>query len=42
MMPVRELDVSGDLDDFEIQSQAVTLVDFLKSFERIKPNVILE
>ncbi|MHA1244592.1 MAG: AAA family ATPase [Candidatus Heimdallarchaeota archaeon] len=42
MMPVRELDISGALDDPDIKARAVTLNDFLSSFEKIKPSVAPE
>ena len=42
MMPVRELDISGALDDPDIKARAVTLNDFLASFDKIKPSVAPE
>ena len=42
MMPVRELDISGALDDTSIKARAVTLEDFLISMEKIKPSVAPE
>ncbi|HUU79275.1 MAG TPA: ATP-binding protein [candidate division Zixibacteria bacterium] len=42
MMPVRELDISGALDDPNIQARQVTLEDFLAAFEKIKPSVAPE
>ncbi|NHJ06054.1 MAG: ATP-binding protein [Candidatus Heimdallarchaeota archaeon] len=42
MMPVRELDISGALDDPNIQARHVTLEDFLAAFEKIKPSVAPE
>ena len=42
MMPVRELDISGALDDPEIKARSVTLQDFMTSFEKIKPSVAPE
>ena len=42
MMPVRELDISGALDDPNITARPVTLEDFMKSFEKIKPSVAPE
>lgn len=42
MMPVRELDVSGALDDPKIQARPVNFEDFMKAFEKIKPSVAPE
>lgn len=42
MMPVRELDVSGALDDPEIQARAVKTQDYMDAFEKIKPSVAPE
>ena len=42
MMPVRELDISGALDNPDIQARPVTLQDFMTSFEKIKPSVAPE
>ncbi|MBD3192336.1 MAG: AAA family ATPase [Candidatus Heimdallarchaeota archaeon] len=42
MMPVRELDSSGALDNPEIKARKVTLQDYLKAFEKIKPSVAPE
>ncbi|MFW9924257.1 MAG: hypothetical protein ACFFDW_13310, partial [Candidatus Thorarchaeota archaeon] len=42
MMPVRELDVSGALDNPEIQARHISLQDFLTAFEKIKPSVAPE
>jgi SpoVK/Ycf46/Vps4 family AAA+-type ATPase len=42
MMPVRELDISGALDDPEIKARAVKLEDFVTAMEKIKPSVAPE
>ncbi len=42
MMPVRELDVSGALDNPDIKARKVTLEDFILAFEKIKPSVAPE
>lgn len=42
MMPVRELDSSGALDNPEIKARKVTLEDYYKAFEKIKPSVAPE
>ncbi len=42
MMPVRELDVSGALDNPDIQARKVALEDFILAFEKIKPSVAPE
>ena len=42
MMPVRELDISGALDDPDIKARPITLEDFMTSFEKIKPSVAPE
>lgn len=42
MMPVRELDISGALDNPEIKARPVSLQDFLTAFEKIKPSVAPE
>lgn len=42
MMPVRELDVSGALDDPNIKARPVIMEDFIKAFEKIKPSVAPE
>ncbi|MHA1557506.1 MAG: AAA family ATPase [Candidatus Heimdallarchaeota archaeon] len=42
MMPVRELDISGALDDPEIKARAVTIQDYMSAFEKIKPSVAPE
>ncbi|MHA1212393.1 MAG: hypothetical protein ACTSSH_08020 [Candidatus Heimdallarchaeota archaeon] len=42
MMPVRELDISGALDDPDIKARAVTLEDFMTSMSKIKPSVAPE
>lgn len=42
MMPVRELDISGALDNPEIQARAVTMQDYMSAFEKIKPSVAPE
>ncbi|MGC9778996.1 MAG: AAA family ATPase [Candidatus Heimdallarchaeota archaeon] len=42
MMPVRELDGSGALDNPDIQARKVALEDFILAFEKIKPSVAPE
>jgi vacuolar protein-sorting-associated protein 4 len=42
MMPVRELDISGALDDPNITARKVTIEDFMASMEKIKPSVAPE
>ena len=42
MMPVRELDISGALDDPDIKARAVTVQDYMLAFEKIKPSVAPE
>jgi len=42
MMPVRELDVTGALDNPDIKARPVTLEDFILAFEKIKPSVAPE
>ncbi|MEA2071606.1 MAG: AAA family ATPase [Asgard group archaeon] len=42
MMPVRDLDTSGALDNPEITARKVTLDDFIKAFNKIKPSVAPE
>ncbi len=42
MMPVRELDISGALDDPEIKARSVTIQDYMSAFEKIKPSVAPE
>jgi vacuolar protein-sorting-associated protein 4 len=42
MMPVRELDISGALDDPNITARKVTMDDFMISMEKIKPSVAPE
>ncbi|NHJ48272.1 MAG: AAA family ATPase [Asgard group archaeon] len=42
MMPVRELDISGALDDPNITARLVTLEDFMSAMQKIKPSVAPE
>jgi vacuolar protein-sorting-associated protein 4 len=42
MLPVRELDISGALDDPNITARKVTLEDFMYAMEKIKPSVAPE
>jgi vacuolar protein-sorting-associated protein 4 len=42
MMPVRELDVTGALDNPDIKARPVTFDDFSSAFEKIKPSVAPE
>ncbi len=42
MMPVRELDIAGALDNPDIKARAVTIDDFMLAMEKIKPSVAPE
>jgi len=42
MMPVRELDISGALDNPDIKARAVTIEDYMASMAKIKPSVAPE
>lgn len=42
MMPVRELDISGALDNPEIKARSVIMQDFITAMEKIKPSVAPE
>jgi vacuolar protein-sorting-associated protein 4 len=42
MMPVREMDLSGALDNPDIKARCVKIEDFITAFEKIKPSVAPE